>query len=269
MKKLLVYCIASLLTMPILGACDDIAEDDRYIDMDTVLPERAVLIEDFTGQNCSNCPDAHAVIELLEQQYGAAVIPVSIHAGSFGVSVDRTSYPDDYVGLMQPEGNVYNYRYDIKSWPAGMVNRRGGAMEHDKWAAAVRTELSTPAQANIEVEARLVDGKILIDTEISPKADIDANLQLWVVEDGIKAFQRNGRNRVPDYIHNNVFRAAVNGTWGEPAKLQKGIHLTLSHSIAVRNSATEVWDTDRLKVVAFIYNGTEVMQAAVTKVTKE
>ena len=96
-----------------LWACDDIADDDRCIERD----------------------------EPLLHQYGDAVIAVSIHAGSFGVPVEYTSFSDNYIGLMQPEGNEYNDRWNIDSWPAGVVNRAGGAKEHDKWAADVRWAL--------------------------------------------------------------------------------------------------------------------------------
>lgn len=250
-------------------ACDDISSDDRFIDMDTVMPERAVLIEDFTGQNCSNCPDAHAVINLLKEQYGDAVIAVSIHAGNFGVDVNNTSFSDNYIGLMEPEGNEYNDRWNIDSWPAGVVNRHGGAMEHDKWAAAVRSDLSSKAVVDIDVEAGVTEGKINISTTISPKADINGHLQLWITEDDIVAFQRNGSKRIPDYRHNHVFRAAVNGTWGEPVTLVDGVHKEMTHTIALRNSKTEVWNPSNLSVVAFIYDDSGVLQATKTKVINQ
>lgn len=265
MNNRILTALCAVTTALAFWACDEISTDDRFIDMDTVKAERAVLIEDFTGQNCNNCPEAHSVIDLLKEQYGDAVIAVSIHAGSFGVSKDRTLYPD-YVGLMQPEGNEYNDYFSIKSWPAGTINRRGGAMEHDKWAAAVRSELSTEAKAAIRVEATLSDGEISISTEISPKAAINARLQLWITEDNIVAFQRDGSNRIPDYRHDHVFRAAVNGTWGEDVSLKEGIHHETKHTIAMRNSDTEKWDTDHLNVVAFLYTDTEVLQASQTKV---
>ena len=82
------------------SSCDDIAPDERYIPVEKTNPRRAVLIEDFTGQDCVNCPAAHRIMESLEKQYPENVIPVSIHCGEFGISVDRTRYPA-YIGLMQ------------------------------------------------------------------------------------------------------------------------------------------------------------------------
>ncbi len=42
-----------------LTSCDNVAEDDRFIKLPPIEADRAVLIEDFTGQNCLNCPVAH------------------------------------------------------------------------------------------------------------------------------------------------------------------------------------------------------------------
>ena len=57
MKKHLIYIIgiaASLFT-----ACENISEDERLLDVEGVTAQRVVLLEDYTGQACVNCPEAH------------------------------------------------------------------------------------------------------------------------------------------------------------------------------------------------------------------
>ena len=49
-----------------LTSCDNVAEDDRSSNFLPIEADRAVLIEDFTGQNCLNCPVAHEKIEEME-----------------------------------------------------------------------------------------------------------------------------------------------------------------------------------------------------------
>lgn len=268
MKSYFKTLICALAVGVLSVGCDDVDEGDRYIKMEAVEVQRAVLLEDFTGQNCVNCPDAHAVIEQLEQLYGENLIAVSIHGGSFGVSVDNTVYPS-YVGLAEPEGETYNSAYGVTSWPAGLINRMGSVSEYDKWSAAVRTEIEKPAGAQIDVEAVLSGSTIEISETVHPLADFSGKLQVWVVESGIVAFQRSGSERVPDYVHNNVFRAAVNGEWGEDVTYKDGIIASSTHSIEVRNSDTERWDVDNLAVVVFIYNESGVVQAARAKVVTE
>lgn len=54
------YFVAGMALAASLTACDDIKESDRYIEVPAAKVERTVLLEDFTGQNCTNCPAATA-----------------------------------------------------------------------------------------------------------------------------------------------------------------------------------------------------------------
>lgn len=255
-------------------ACDDIAENDRFIKVEATVPERVVLIEDFTGQNCSNCPDAHVIIESLEEQYGDAVVAVSIHGGKLAISRDFTVF-GALVGLANPEGEYYNTKFQIPSWPKGMINRNGQLYEYADWASTIRNEIARPTDLGIELNANLVDKadatsgetskSISIDVELLPQADIDGALQVWVLESGIVARQTTLSGRDNQYVHNNVLRAAVNGNDGEPVQLKKGVHHSASYSIDVRYNDKERWNPDNLSVVAFVYAADGVHQVAKTK----
>lgn len=263
--KIRFYTLLAVFGMLSLTSCSDIAEDERYIVVDSVVPQRAIIIEDFTGQNCVNCPKAHETIDRLVAQYGDAVIPVSIHAGYFGVAADYTRY----TGLMQPEGNTYNDMWGIDEWPKGVVNRSGGPLNYDQWASAVRTELDKPTALDIELSAVCPEGsdEIAIEATFSQSADIEGFLQLWIVEDGIVARQRDiDRGLITDYVHNHVYRASVNGVGGEAIELDAMIHRTVEYTQPLRRTDTETWVTDNLSVVAFVYNSSGVIQAARAKV---
>jgi len=240
-------------------------ENDRYIDMGSADIQRNVLLEDFTGQECVNCPRAHKVMEDIEALYGEHVIAVSVHGGQFGIPVSD-SYVPYYVGLASPEGIEYNKAKGLDSWPAGEINRQGKTTEYDKWSDAVRTWISKPAQASIEIEATLKGSDIEIATSVVADCDYAGHLQVWIVENGIVAIQKDGDEYVMDYVHNNVLRAAVNGLWGEPVTCRKGVRMDFSHRIALRNSNTEVWNPDNLGVVVFLYNDSGVAQAMRVKV---
>ena len=54
----------------VLVACDNIPEDERLVYVKPAPVARTVLIEDFTGQRCVNCPNATEAIEALIEQYG-------------------------------------------------------------------------------------------------------------------------------------------------------------------------------------------------------
>lgn len=110
---------------------------------------------------------------------------------------------------------------------------------------------------------------ITVNCTLKPSADIDGHLQLWVIEDHIVAYQRDiDLGRIPDYEHNHVYRASINGVGGDAVALKANIHATTSHSIAVRDTEKEKWALENISVVAFVYNGAGVVQAAKAKVAQ-
>lgn len=263
-------------------ACDDISEDNRYILGASVKPERAVLLEDFTGQNCINCPDAHKVVEQLEEQYGSdKLIAVSIHSGSFGVSTSRTDYDRGRIGLMTEEGNALMEAYGIQSFPMGVINM-GSPMVYDLWPTAVRNAFQVETDVNIDLTVAYTPsaqdgkdsgytGKINIAAEIKSGSTRSANVQFWIVENNIVAAQRSTESTIPDYVHNNVFRGQVfNGLRGNQYSFTAGFPIDITTEIDNRWSSTEHWDINNLSVVAIVSDNTGVLQAArVSVIEKE
>ena len=249
MKKTLIAIPALML---VLASCEDLS--DRYIEVEPIHSERKVLLEEFTGQRCTNCPAAHAIIEKLEEQYGEDLIVVSIHAGPFGIAA-----PD---GLMLPTGDEYASRWNITSYPAGVVDRSGGVLSPDGWANAIRTQIGKVSPVDIDLEANLVGDSIEVISKVSSSEALKASLQLWVTQDSIVGFQIDDGTRIPDYVHNNVFRGCVNGTWGQTLEISPNIYNTLSNRIAVDPE----WDVKNLHIVGFVYDSSGVIQADKTAI---
>ncbi len=256
----LLYIIPALA---LFASCDDIKEDERFIAMEEVEPQRAVLLEEFTGQLCVNCPKAHAIIKQLKAQYGDKFIPVSIHAGVFGMS--EKEYTDSLSqGLMTDDGDYYANMWSIKNYPQGVFNRTSGALDIDKWAASIVDELAKPSDVDIELSAsyNFVTNTVEIQTELKPVANIEGYLQLWITESNITSIQLDGSEYIEDYVHDHVYRASVNTTSGEKVTLTENVFPTFSHSISVKSP----WNPQNLSVVAFVYNNSGVLQAAETDV---
>ena len=149
-KNSLIACTVAM-TAVTFTACDEVGENDRYILGEAIKVERGVLLEDFTGQNCINCPEAHKVIEQLEEQYGEdKFIAVSIHCGGFGISTSRTNFETGRIGLMTEEGNAIMEAYGIQSFPMGVINM-GNPMVYDLWPTAVREGLQKETDVNIDL----------------------------------------------------------------------------------------------------------------------
>lgn len=265
--------------MGMLASCDDVKSDDRYILGEEIKAERAVLLEDFTGQNCLNCPNAHEVIEQLEEQFGAdKVIAVSIHCGGFGVPTKRTNFSTGNVGLMTDEGNAILQAYGIQSFPMGVIDM-GSPETYDLWTTSVRNALQKPTDVTITASAKFVPeaeepaegyaGKIECTAEVLSGETRTADIQFWVLENGIVAQQKLPDGTInKEYVHNNVFRGQVfDGLNGKSENFAAGFTTETTGSIAVRWTDKERWEVTNLSVVCFISDGSGVLQ--VTKVPVE
>lgn len=267
MKKYIysfVCCIAA-----ILAACDDVDRlEDRFIPLPQVEAKRKVLLEEFTGQRCVNCPTAHLMINDLKTQYGENFIPVGIHATSaFGLSEEASP-----LGLMNSEGDAYAKHWNANALPCGIIDRTSGLLDYDKWAAYIRTEMEKEPKLNIEVTAEMdtlssdLDSLIRIEVKLLPLTGVTGKLQLWITESEIYAPQVDGSNYIMDYQHNHVFRACVNGAWGTDMTLQPNIYTASEYSYKIKKH----WNRKKLSVVAFLYNNNEgVLQAEECDVTFE
>lgn len=246
-----------LLSLPLLFSCsEEIPFDERYEELPSVEVKRNILLEDFTGQFCSNCPEAHQVITDLQALYREHVIAVAIHAGHFGIAEGSTP---NILGLMQPEGNNYAAHWGVEAYPMGLVNRTSGLLKHTEWAAYSRQALTQEPQAAIKLTAEIANDSLFIHTELQSESMLNGKLQLWITESNITAVQQNGGALLVDYQHHHVYRASVNGLWGEDIALAAGSPATCEHSIPLHSN----WNTENLSVVAFVYNDTDgVLEAA-------
>lgn len=256
----LMACIGWLTLMT---ACSHISENERLIYVEPAPVARCVLIEDHTGQNCPNCPDATAIIHELQQTYGNQIIPVAIHS--------------ERQGIMEPEGlgtelgNTYYRHWGIEFKPAGLINRLDGGdgcvLDKTVWIYAVQYALSMPTPLDIRIAAGLnADDASLMDIDVdvvctAPDTLVAGKLQVWITEDSIRARQDNMGTLVPDYVHNHVLRASANGTWGEPVTVDAAApsrHFHYSAPLAAH------WKPEHLAIVAFVYTDDEVIQVAST-----
>lgn len=267
-------CVALI---SILSSCDNIKEDDRYILGEEITVERSVLLEDFTGQYCVNCPEAHEVIKQLEEQYGKdKVIAVSIHCGDFGIPTSSTNFSRGAVGLMTAEGEAIMEAYGINSFPMGVIDN-GKPETFDAWPTSVRSALQKPTDVTIDVSADYVAspnngtegyfGTIVINANVTSGSTREAQVQFWIVEDEITAYQKSETGSIADYVHDNVFRAQVfDGLNGNKYNFESHNTLLISGSIESRWTDKERWELKNLSVVAYVSDKNGVLQVKRVKV---
>lgn len=239
------------------ASCSNIDEGDRFIEVNPVNPEevgRAILIEDFTGQRCVNCPTGTKIINGIVEAYGEDnVIAVGIHSGPLGFAGNSKA-----VGLMTDTGNEYYTRWDKENkmgQPWVIFNRKTSPdSQYYNWAAQVSTIISEKANLSVNIANAYDADKRTLTTTVGAdgvNGTVNGKLQVWIVEDGVPALQMmpdGSANK--EYVHNHVFRAAVNGTWGEDVTVKEGETTTKQYSYVL----PEAWVADNIAVVAFVYN---------------
>lgn len=265
MKLKNIFLGVATATMAMAAAsCSNIDEGDRLIYVKPAEVGRAVLIEDLTGQRCINCPIGTDIITGIIKTYGEDnVIAVGIHCGPLGFAGNSKR-----VGLKTDTGDEYYTHWANGTnlgQPSAIFNRKKGKGPIDNlnnWAAEVGLIISEKANLSVNI-ANAYDAKTrTLTTKVGAfgvNGTVSGKLQVWIVEDGIKAMQLMPDGSAnQEYIHNHVFRAAVNGTWGEDITVKEGETTSNDYSYVL----PETWNADNISVVAFVYNGNGVENVA-------
>lgn len=248
-----------------LASCSEIPEDERFVKLPTIKAERTVLLEDFTGQACINCPKAHDIIGSLQKEFSHNFIPVAIHAGSLSWP---TTMPG-VVGLATEQGNELARERGVTSYPSGCINMATAPMQMDQWTSALRTALAEPTPVQIAVEASLnsAAGTVTVTAKAVSSEAFKGTIHYWVIENNITApqFMPDGKLNMT-YTHNHVFRAAIPTLAGEAVSLPKSAlvegqeipYTTFTATFTPQSS----WNLANLAVVAFLKTSAGVANAA-------
>ncbi len=265
MKKTL-YLIVILLSISFIYSCDDIAnplkekQEGTCGDENSPTPIRKILIADYTGHTCGNCPRAAEKIAELKNTYCDHIIPIAIHVGVFAEPDEH--YPEDFRTKTGNELDDY-FAVSNKGLPNGIVNRTEFAgntvIAYSDWTSAVAELLKTNPEINIEIEnsynKTTRNLTVEINSEFLKDTDKKLNLSVYLIEDSIVAPQKDyslDPSTIEDYIHRHVFRASLNGTWGDEISASGakfGDIISKNYSFEISKDFNE----NRCEIIAFIY----------------
>ncbi len=187
---------------------------------------RVVLVEEFTGVRCVNCPAGSAKIEqLLEQYTGAKLIAVSIHAGFFSVP-----YPESVEDFTTTAGNDIDALLGpVTAYPAASVNRKLFPQETQRplslasWAGYIASELCRAPEVALTLSAQYDTASRQISATISASSldastvfDQPLGITLYLLEDGVRSAQLDAGGIDNDYIHKHILRHCFTPSNGAP-----------------------------------------------------
>jgi hypothetical protein len=280
MKQNLLFLLLALL----FAACSEIPPvitpftgEPGNTSSDIENQQRQVLIEEFTGVRCVQCPAGSAEIETLLAIHGERLVAVSIHAGDFS-----PPFPQSLYDFRTPEGTaLINFLGPPIAYPSAVVNRRkfegknSLILGRNDWAGFIEQEKALPPKVKIALEPKFNAGnrKLELEVKLYPQEDIldpDIRISVMLTESGIVDYQETpGAGKVPDYVHKHALRKSITSALGDivAETMASGAIITKNYSYTL----PENWNAEKMKAIAFVHLGgnvKDVLQAIEVSVVK-
>jgi hypothetical protein len=271
MKKNIVYiAIASLSVY--LASCEEVGpainlgntgksvSDTTYVESTIEAPsDKHVLLEEFTGVRCINCPDGHVIIQTLKNTYGQKVASAAFHTNDLG-----EPYSGATEDLRTADGEILqDYLVYQGSKPSAAIDRvkfSGGDISpmYSKgvWSKHVQTELDKTAPLNIYVTPAYDSSSrtLTFSTELHYTKAVgeQQKISVFLLETNLVEPQINASNVVdPNYVHKDVFRKAVTNIKGDPITPATEAGRVIRSTYITQLAAN--WKVENMRLLVFVH----------------
>jgi len=223
--KLILFAFFCILGITTITSCDQIdyrtaQELPGPIDPnDTTAPKdssviltKRVLLFDFTGHTCGNCPTGHDEAKNLQAYYPGKIIVIGIHCSFFAEPLNRPDsvYAADY---RTPAGNELDTYYEAGNagLPRGVFNGiKSTISTPTAWSSKIVAELAKPAL--VGMSATISGGNLKIRVTQPEASTRPLLLTVYTLRDSITSWQKDYRRsgsaqNIPNYVHKHVLRA--------------------------------------------------------------
>lgn len=227
---------------------------------------RRILVEDYTGHTCGNCPTAAVILENMVEGSGGKIIGLAVHAGETFGAPAPPSYPADY---RTQAGEAFDGQFGITSagQPNGMINRRKVGNVYytipNTWAGVTSGLLASSPEADAQVGIKAyhdaAKNRIIAYVHagfLEPMAGT-YKLAAYAVEDSVIGEQKwYGQGLPQDHFHNYVFmhmlRGNISPVWGEEIATDPAVGSVYRRAWTL--ALKPEWNVEHLKVVAILYH---------------
>lgn len=207
------------VSISVNGGQDVCAEDDAFASSAFFYPagfERSILVEEFTGMTCPNCPNGARTLHQVMLANGLPCVQVNHHSGS---APDPYSCDADYdytwyfgsAGTFAPAAMI-NRLYDPAVNDVPAVNAQISTTLEDLFqsAAARQPYVSLGLASSFDADSRRVD--VTLDVAAINDLPGASLINVYLVQDSIIGYQSNGGT---NYAHNGLLRRVLTGnSWG-------------------------------------------------------
>jgi len=241
--------------------------------------ERIVLLEEFTGKGCTNCPKGSREIDNLLSIYGEHLVVVSIHANFFA---NPAQFPLGEFDFRTDEGEeLFDYLGPNLGYPAGVINRRKFSNEFQHganvWAGFIAQESVIEPDVEFTIDRSWDQSSRMLMLTIEGRAKVPISVPLrisvMVTESGIIDAQDDAEagGIVEDYVHNHVLRDMMTPYDGQD--LAQSLDAGEDFNAAFTYTLPAEWVAQACTAIVFISRNTSagdiyVLQAGEVHVTE-
>ena len=195
-----------------------------------------VLIEDVSGVQCVNCPDAAVIakdiMDANQHRVFAAVLHTDLAAlKNFVEPIDKEGYKSKYDFRTADATNILQIAGIPGSLPRGFINRRFFAGKSERvlgrqdWATKTNEELAIPTPVNIELTNEFnqatKEGVISVKLTYTQAVTKKQYISIALIEDSIIDVQEYEDKQTfevkfnPNYVHMHVLRDIITFATGD------------------------------------------------------
>jgi hypothetical protein len=236
--------------------------DTTYIASSIAKPQtKVVLVEDFTGAKCTNCPAAHDEVADMIKNNPGRIVALSLHPTKHSLAAPIDPKFDFRLNEAQDLADNFG---GFQGLPAGGVDRVKGnaqlyvyAINASLWSGFLQTRLSktTPYNIDINNSYNATNNTITstVTVELTSATTDTLLLSVLYTENKVVAPQELGNQSVDSfYSHNHLVRKFVTPASGKqlPSKHEVG-RVFVYRSVRKIDSS---WNPNNMTVVAFVHS---------------
>ena len=219
--------------------------------------QRVVVVEEFTGVRCVNCPAASDKLQDIITQRGEdKVIAIAIHAGIFA-----TPYSESNEDFRTGDGtNLLNYLGQPSGYPSAVINRvhydpqQPRAVDPNDWNGYIGQEL----QKTVKVKLDMTKDYDATTRELKGSAELlflesvsgNVNITFVITENDVEDVQLTPDGKVNDYKHKHILRDIISTNSGD--LIGENIAANFTTTINFNYNLPAKFKAENCEIIAFV-----------------
>ncbi len=270
------FTSSAIILIMLLPACKEVGPnivlrpnhnavfDTTFVESPVAIAElKNVVIEDFTGVKCTNCPQGHQIIEVLKAANPNRIIALAMHPkNSLGLPVALPpSYnvnPDLRNDKVQ---DLFANYFGQTSQPIAAIDRKvfpgetNILIDKGTWTNRANQEiaLTTPVNIDLTTSFDSISRELTIVTELHYTQNVteENKMTIVLVENDIVASQVNGIVVDTFYKHKDVVRDFITDNRGDAVPVPHDAGRVIIK--IYKTTLAAAWIPQNMKVVAYVH----------------